>query len=85
MNPKMTTTYYKVLEALHDNQLQVGDSTYCPLGQDEIATIVSCNRMTVNSMLKDLKAEGYVIALKSKHYSLTQKGIDTVEKAKTIV
>lgn len=84
MNPKMTTNYYKVLEALHDNQLQIGTEVYCPLGQDEIATIVCCNRMTVNSVLKELRAEGYVISTKNKHYSLTDKGLDTVKKAKGI-
>lgn len=84
MNPKMTTKYYKILEALYDNQLQIGRERYCPLGQDEIALIVSCNRMTVNAALKDLKSEGYVISAKNKHYSLTDKGKDTVLKAKGI-
>lgn len=84
MNPKMTTNYYKTLEAIYDNQLQVGELKYCPLGQDELATIVQCNRMTVNSALKKLKSEGYVSSLKNKQYALTEKGIDTVEKAKEI-
>lgn len=84
MNPKMTTNYFKVLEALYDNQLQVGDNTYCPLGQNEIATIVSCNRMTVNTALKDLKDDGYVIYARNKQYFLTQKGIDVIKKAKEI-
>lgn len=84
MNPKMTTNYYKVLEVLYDNQLQIGLETYCPLGQDEIAAILHCNRMTVNSALKELRAERYVISTKNKHYSLTDKGIDTVKKAKRI-
>ena len=59
-------------------------NAFCQLGQDEIATIVCCNIMTVNSVLKGLRAEGYVISTKNKHYSLTDKGIDTVKKAKGI-
>lgn len=81
MNPKMTTNFYKVLEALYKNQLNIGSETYCPLGQDEIAIIVSCNRMTVNALLKELKSEGYVISAKNKHYCLTEKGKNTVIKA----
>lgn len=84
MNPKMTTNYYKILEAMWENQLSVGNETFCPLGQDEIAVIVGCNRMTVNSALKELKAEGYVVSSKNRHYSITVKGADTIEKAKSI-
>lgn len=84
MNPKMTTNYFKILEALCDNQLQVGDAIYCPLGQNEIATIVGCNRMTVNNALKELKEDGYVLYNKNKQYSLTEKGLVTIKKSKDI-
>ena len=84
MNPKMTTLFYKILEALYDNQLQVGEEIYCPLRQEDIATIVNCNRMTVSNNLKDLKTQGYVIFTKNNKYILTSKGIDTVKKAKDI-
>lgn len=84
MNPKMTTLFYKILEALYDNQLQVGEEIYCPLRQEDIATIVHCNRMTVSNNLKDLKSQGYVNFTKSNKYILTEKGIDTVKKAKDI-
>ena len=83
MNPKMTTTYFKVLEILHDNQLQIGDLIYCPLSQAEIAKKLNCSRMTVNNALKSLKDEGYVIC-KTHRYSITNKGEDTILKSKDI-
>ena len=84
MNPKMTTNYYKVLEIISDNQIQIGKTLYCPLGQGEIAEILSCNRMTVNGALKWLKEEGYIENESKKRYFLTAKGTDTVNKAKDI-
>ena len=84
MNPKMTTTYYKVLEALFTHQVDVGYETYCPLRQDEIATILNCNRMTVNSALRELRLDDYVVFEQNKRYYLTKKGIDTVRKAMDI-
>lgn len=84
MNPKMTTNLYKTLEVLYDNQLNIGDKRYCPLGQDEIATVLSCNKMTVNTALKKLENDGYIIAEGRKQYHLTDKGTDTVKKAKEI-
>ncbi len=84
MNPKMTTNYFKVLEALYDNQLQIGESQYCPLGQNEIALIVGCNRMTVNNALKELKEDNYVSFVKNKHYALTEKGMVAIKKSKEI-
>lgn len=84
MNPDMTTNLYKTLEVLYDNQLQVGDKSYCPLGQEDIATILSCNKMTVNTALKKLKETGYIITSGRRQYSLTEKGNDTVKRAKSI-
>lgn len=84
MNPDMTTNLYKTLEVLYDNQLRVGDKFYCPLGQEDIATILSCNKMTVNTALKKLKETGYIITSGRRQYSLTEKGNDTVKRAKSI-
>lgn len=84
MNPKMTTTYYKVLEAVYDNQVNIGGNGFCPLSQEEIALVVSCNRMTVNTILKELRRDGYIAFSKKQKYVLTELGIETVEKAKDI-
>lgn len=84
MNPKMTTSYFKVLEAVYDNQMQIGSELYCPLGQYEIATILNYNRMTVNNILKELKADGYILCEKNKRYVITPKGRDAMQKAKEI-
>ncbi len=84
MNPKMTTTYYKVLEAIFMHQVRVGGEVYCPLRQDDLAVILDCNRMTVNSALKELRLDDYVVLERNKRYYLTQKGIDTVIKAMKI-
>lgn len=84
MNPRMTTYFFKILEALYDNQLEIGEETFCPLRQEDIATIVSCNRMTVSNNLKELKSQGYVEFQRNNKYVLTNKGIDTVKKAKDI-
>lgn len=84
MNPKMTTSYFKVLEAVYDNQMQIGNERYCPLGQYEIANILNYNRMTVNNIFKELKADGYILCEKNKQYVITPKGRDAVRKAKDI-
>ena len=84
MNPKLTTNCFKVLETLYDNQINIGEQLYCPLGQNEIAMIVGCNRMTVNNSFKILKEDGYISLAKNKHYVLTEKGTDTIKKSKKI-
>lgn len=84
MNEKMTTTYYKVLEILYNHQVTIGKTEYCPLGQDEIATILQCNRMTVNSILQQLRDDGYVNYNHSRKYELTDKARNTVKLAKEI-
>lgn len=84
MNLKMTTMYYKVLEAVYDNQVNISGDGFCPLSQEEIASIVSCNRMTVNTILKELRRDGYIVSPKKQKYALTQLGEETVRKAKNI-
>ena len=85
MNPKMTTTYYKVLETVYDNQISIGNEKYCPLGQAEIAKILNCHRMTVNSSLKELITDGYIKSNARKQYAVTEKGITIIQQTKDLL
>ena len=65
---------YKLLKLINDYQFESDDGSYCPLTQDEMAQKIGCSRMTINSILKKLKNEEYIIQNnKNRRYTLSDK------------
>lgn len=76
---------YKVLEIINENQFKDDNNTYCPLTQEEIAKRIGCSRITINSILKRLKKDGFITQNpNNKRYSTTQKSLELVKKIKKI-
>ena len=85
MNDLVTATY-KLLVLLYDNQVIANNEIYCPLSQDEMATLMNTTRATVNTHLIKLKELGFLETDvgKTKKYILTDRAIQIVEKIEKI-
>jgi len=83
---KITTDYYKVMELLYYNQITVNYETFVPLTQTDIAKMMNLNRMTINSIFKQLKKDELLVNVPSstKRYFLSTKAIEIVKKIKSI-
>jgi len=65
---------YKVLECMFQRQIAVNGENVVKLSQQEIADILSFTKPKVNSIIADLKKDGYIIQHSCRgKYSLTSK------------
>ena len=65
---------YKVLDCMAKRQISVQDDVIVKLSQQEIADILGFTKVKVNSIIGDLKDNGYLIQLSARgKYSLTEK------------
>ena len=75
--------YYKVLTILYDNQVTIGDETYCNFSQEELSKQMGCTRMTISNLLKKLKNENYISFENFRKYKINpevQKMIKDIKK-----
>ena len=73
-----TNTRFQVLYCLYETS----DKNYCTrITQQEVAEMLHLSRLTVNSMLQQLRDDGFVEfdSTRINKYTLTQKGIEAVE------
>ena len=72
---------YKVLECMFQRQISVNGKNVVKLSQQEIADILSFTKPRVNSIIADLKKDGYIIQHSCRgKYSLTSKANDDLNK-----
>lgn len=72
---------YKVLECMFQRQIPVNGKNVVKLSQQEIADILSFTKPKVNSIIADLKKDGYIIQHSCRgKYSLTSKAHDDLNK-----
>lgn len=74
-----TNDRYKVLSCMADRQIEVTGLVYVPLSQRQIADITGIAFGTINSIIKDLKKNGYIAytgANTRGKYVLTSKAVD---------
>lgn len=65
---------YRVLECMFKRQISVNGENVVKLSQQEIADILSFTKPKVNSIIADLKKDGYLIQHSCRgKYSLTNK------------
>lgn len=73
----------KILIIINDHLIGVEGEEFCPLNQQEIASLVPCGKVKANQMINELIKEGYVDTLRTKgRYCLTQKGKEILRKIK---
>lgn len=84
-NSSIFSNNYKVLEIMYDSQITINDLTYTPMTQDDIATALSCDRMTINTIFKKLKEENLIEKTPTKRqYRLTKEALRIVKAIKRI-
>lgn len=65
---------YRVLECMASRQIPVNNEHVIKLSQQEIADILHFTKTKVNTIIGELKANGYLIQLSARgKYSLTEK------------
>lgn len=71
---------YKVLKCMATRQIPVNGLMIVKLSQQEIADILNFTKPKVNSIIKELKAAGYIVQHSTRgKYSLTSKATDELD------
>jgi len=71
---------YKVLQCMFERQIEVRDKIIAPISQQDIADIVKLSKKKVNTIIRELKDNGYVLQQSSTRgkYLLTEKALQVV-------
>ena len=74
---------YRVLACMDDRQISVSNDTIVKLSQQEIADIVKLSKVKVNSIIAELKSDGYITQKSPRgKYTLTEKALTALEGIK---
>ena len=84
MDDMFVTNAYRVLRTLYFNSLSVGETSYCPLGQREVALDMGLSRISVNKIFVDLRSAGYITMLSRGKWKLTDKGMNVINTMETL-
>ena len=70
-----TNDRYKILNCMAERQIEVAGNIYTPLSQRQISEITGLAFKTVNSIIKELRDNGYITYTGTTRgkYSLTEK------------
>ena len=85
---RMTTKYYKALKIMYDHKVKKNDgSFFVPMTQVEIADETDVSKITMNAIIKGLKADHllYSPAGHRGRYYLTDKAIILIEGVEAIL
>ena len=73
----------KVLIIINDHMMKMDGDEFCPLNQQEIASLVPCGKVKANQIINELIKEGYIETLRIKgRYCLTSEGKEILYKIK---
>ena len=65
----------KVMIVINEHLIEVDGEKFCPLNQNEIASLIPCGKVKANQIIKELIKEGYIDKLRIKgRYRLTGRG-----------
>lgn len=71
----------RILLTIYEHQISVDGVLFCPLSQQEIATLIHCGKVKVNLLINELIKEGYLETLRIKgRYRLTNKAEEAIKK-----
>lgn len=66
---------------IDEHLIQMEGECFCPLNQNEIASLISCGKVKANQMNNELIREGYLDTLRIKgRYCLTEQGKEILRK-----
>lgn len=72
---------YRVLDCMANRQISVNNNQVVKLSQQEIADILQFTKAKVNTIIGELKTNGYIIQLSSRgKYALTDKANTELRK-----
>lgn len=73
---------YKILQCMADRQIEIKGEIIVPLSQQDIADIVQLSKKKVNTIVGELKEQGYILQQSPSRgkYSLTQKARKAVNQ-----
>lgn len=73
----------KVLIVINDHMVKMDGDEFCPLSQQEIASLVPCGKVKANQIINELIKEGYIETIRTKgRYCLTSEGKEILYKFK---
>ena len=73
---------YRVLQCMTERQIEVNGINIVPLSQQDIANMVQLSKKKVNSIIRELKENGYVLQQSPTRgkYFLTEKALNVVNQ-----
>lgn len=72
---------YRVLECMANRQISVNNKQIVKLSQQEIADILHFTKTKVNTIIGELKINGYIVQLSTRgKYALTEKANYEIQK-----
>lgn len=76
---------FKVLSCMAERQISVNGDMVIKLSQQEVADILQISKVKVNSIIAELKSDGFLIQQSSRgRYALTEKARTTLENVTNI-
>lgn len=71
----------KVMIIINEHLIEMDGESFCPLNQNEIASLIPCGKVKANQMINELIKEGYIDTLRLKgRYCLTDRGKEILNK-----
>lgn len=71
----------KVMIIISEHLIEMDGEKFCPLNQNEIASLIPCGKVKANQMINELIKEGYLDTLRIKgRYYLTDRGREILNK-----
>lgn len=72
---------YRVLECMANRQISVNNEQVVKLSQQEIADILHFTKTKVNTIIGELKSNGYIVQISPRgKYTLTEKANSEIKK-----
>lgn len=73
---------YRILQCMINRQIEVKNQTIVPISQQDIADVVQLSKKKVNTIIGELKENGYIQQQSSTRgrYLLTDKAVYAIEK-----
>lgn len=75
---------YRVLECMANRQISVNNEQIVKLSQQEIADILHFTKTKVNTIIGELKSNGYIVQISPRgKYTLTEKANSEIKKVQS--
>jgi len=73
----------KLMIIVSEHLIEMEGEQFCPLNQQEIASLVPCGKVKANQLIQELIKEGYLDTLRTKgRYCITKRGREILNRIK---